>query len=38
MKHTTIPIETIYADKYKGTTVFDGVGIVIKMIWWKIWR
>jgi len=38
LKHTTIPIETIYADKYKGTTVFDGVGIVVKMIGWKIWR
>ncbi len=38
LKHTIIPIETIYADKYKGTTVFDGVGIVVKMIGWKIWR
>ncbi len=38
LKHTTVPIETIYADKYKGTTVFDGVGIVVKMIGWKIWR
>ncbi len=38
LKHTTVPIETIYADKYKGTTVLDGVGIVIKMIGWKIWR
>ncbi len=36
--HTTIPIETIYADKYKGTTVLDGVRIVVKMIGWKIWR
>jgi len=38
LKHTTIPIETIYADKYKGTTVLDGVMIVVKMIGWKIWR
>ena len=38
MKHTTIPIETIYADRYKGTTVLDGVSIVLKMIGWKIWR
>jgi len=38
LKHTTIPIETIYADKYKGTTVIDGVAIVIKMIGWKLWR
>lgn len=38
MKHTTIPIETIYADKYKGTTILDGVRIVLKMIGWKIWH
>lgn len=38
LKHTTIPIETIYADRYKGTTVLDGVTIVFKMIGWKIWR
>lgn len=38
MKHTTIPIETIYADRYKGTTILDGVTIVLKMIGWKIWR
>lgn len=38
LKHTMIPIETIYADKYKGTTIIDGVAIVIKMIGWKIWR
>ena len=38
MKHTTIAIETIYADRYKGTTVLDGVSIVLKMIGWKLWR
>src|SRR3989338_8704544 len=38
LKHTTIFIEKIYADKYKGTTVIDGVAIVIKMIGWKLWR
>lgn len=38
LKHVTIPIETIYADKYKGTTVLDGVAIVMKMIGWKLWR
>jgi len=38
LKHTTVPIETIYADRYKGTTVLDGVAIVTKMIGWKIWR
>ncbi len=38
LTHTTIPIETIYADRYKGTTVLDGVMIVAKMIGWKIWH
>lgn len=38
LKHTTVYIETIYADRYKGTTVLDGVAIVFKMIGWKIWR
>lgn len=32
LNYAQIPIETIYADKYKGTTVFDGVKIVAKMI------
>lgn len=32
LKYFQIPIETIYADKYKGTTVLDGVKIVAKMI------
>lgn len=38
LKHTTVPIETIYADKYKGTTVFDGVSIVAKMMVWRLWK
>lgn len=37
LKHTSIPIETIYADKYKGTTVWDGFKIVTKMIGGKLW-
>ena len=36
LKYTTIPIETIYSDKYKGTTVLDGVKIVMKMAVSKI--
>ena len=36
LKYVEIPIETIYADKYKGTTVFDGVKIVLNMIKWKL--
>lgn len=35
LKYVQIPIETIYSDRYKGTTVIDGVKIVLDMIWWK---
>jgi len=36
LKYGEIMIDTIYHDKYKGTTVIDGIEIVIKMLWWKI--
>ncbi len=32
LPYLEIPIETIYNDNYKGTTVLDGIGIVAKMI------
>jgi len=38
LKYKEIPIQTIYSDIYKGTTVMDGIKIVSKMIWWKITR
>ncbi len=38
LKYTMIPIETIYADRYKGTTVLDGVSIVGKMMGRRLWR
>ncbi len=38
LKFTQLPIKTVYADRYKGTTVFDGVKIVLKMLWWKVAR
>ena len=38
LKYVQIPIETIYSDKYKGTTVIDGIKIVINMIWWKFFN
>lgn len=38
LKYASIPIETIYADKYKGTTVLDGVMIVAKMMGWRLLR
>ncbi len=38
LKYSQIPIETIYGDKYKGTTVIDGVKIVGKMFAWRLLR
>jgi len=38
LKYVQIPIQTIYSDKYKGTTVVDGVKIVLNMVWWKIFN
>ncbi|MBI3037310.1 glycosyltransferase family 2 protein [Candidatus Woesearchaeota archaeon] len=38
LKFSQLPIKTIYADRYKGTTVFDGINIVMKMLWWKVGR
>lgn len=38
LKYSEIFIKTIYSDKYKGTTVLDGVKIVLNMIWWRMTR
>lgn len=36
LTYAQIPIRTIYKDNYKGTTIFDGIRIVISLIKWKI--
>jgi UDP-N-acetylglucosamine---dolichyl-phosphate N-acetylglucosaminyltransferase len=36
LRYAEVPIKTVYTNKYKGTTVIDGVKIVMKMIWWKV--
>ncbi len=36
LKYKQIPIQTIYLDRYKGTTVIEGVKIVFKMIGWRL--
>ncbi|MBI2655238.1 glycosyltransferase family 2 protein [Candidatus Woesearchaeota archaeon] len=36
LKYVQIPIRTIYSDRYKGTTVIDGMKIVINMLGWKL--
>jgi len=38
LKYTQIPVETIYAEKYKGTTIFDGMKIMMNMIFWRLRR
>ncbi len=38
LRYTQIPIETIYHNRHKGTTVFDGIKIVKNMIWWRMTR
>ena len=38
LKYVQIPIETIYSDRYKGTTIIDGIKIVLNMIWWKLFN
>ncbi|MBI2664965.1 glycosyltransferase family 2 protein [Candidatus Woesearchaeota archaeon] len=38
LRFRQLPIETIYTDAYKGTTVFHGIQIAMNMIWWKISR
>ncbi len=36
MRYKQIPIQTIYSEKYKGTTMFDGIKIVLNMIMWRM--
>jgi glycosyltransferase involved in cell wall biosynthesis len=38
LKYKEITIKTIYSDKYKGTTIVDGMKIVLNMLWWKLTR
>ncbi len=37
LRYKEIPIETRLGKEYKGANVFDGIKIVLKMLWWKIW-
>lgn len=35
LKYGEVPIDTVYLDKFKGTTIFDGIRIFLNMIrWW----
>ena len=36
LKYQEIPIKTVYNDKYKGTSVIDGIKIFLSMLLWKV--
>lgn len=36
LKYKEIPIKTIYTDRYKGTTIIDGIKIVCNLFWWRL--
>ena len=36
LSYAEIPIATIYPDRYKGTTVLDGIKIVFNLLTWKL--
>ena len=38
LKYVQIPIQTVYSDRYKGTTVIDGIKIVLNMVWWRLFN
>ncbi len=38
LKYVQIPIQTIYSDRYKGTTIIDGIKIVLNMLWWRLFN
>lgn len=38
LRYRQIPIDTIYSEKYKGTTILDGIKIVFNMILWRFKR
>ncbi len=33
LRYNQLPIQTIYSDRYKGTTILDGVKIFCKLVW-----
>lgn len=36
LRYKQIPIQTIYSDRYKGTTIMDGIKIVLNMFSWRL--
>ncbi len=38
LKYVEMPTETIYSDRYKGTTVIDGMKIVLSIALWRFFK
>jgi glycosyltransferase involved in cell wall biosynthesis len=38
LKYSQVTVSTIYSDRYKGTTILDGIKIVMNMVWWRLSR
>jgi glycosyltransferase involved in cell wall biosynthesis len=36
LRYSELAVDTIYADRYKGTTLMDGVKITFNLLWWKL--
>ncbi len=36
LRYRQIPISTIYNDSFKGTTIFDGIRIVFRLLKWRL--
>jgi glycosyltransferase involved in cell wall biosynthesis len=36
LKYGEAPIKSIYNDKFKGTTILDGIRIFFNMLWWRV--
>jgi glycosyltransferase involved in cell wall biosynthesis len=38
LKYREVEVKTVYPNKYKGTTVVDGIKIFLSMLWWRVTR
>lgn len=36
LKYKEVKVKTVYHNKYKGTTVLDGIKIFLNMLWWRV--
>ena len=36
LKYGEAVIKTIYTDKFRGTTIIDGLKIILNMLWWRV--